>query len=269
MHCTCMHCALQGLARTQHACTPNHHPYSPSNATRTAPALYRQHRRRPRAPAAVCGGGGRTHRRGICRWVGGDTRAAPTALLPLHRALFTSLLPFPAACISVHRSHTNLHACLSSSLSPPLPPNPNPNPQPQPSHQTQGTLSDFLKADLSRKYPDLMKYVRVTLLQSAQSILTTVSWRWVFFRREGGLWHLGFSEAAAALIGLSGHVLSSTALRRRVSAQQQASPFPVHLSHPPTPPPTPPPQPQPHPNPTPTPPTSVLRAAAGSSHPQL
>lgn len=38
-----------------------------------------------------------------------------------------------------------------------------------------GTLSDFLKADLSRKYPDLMKYVRVTLLQSAQSILTTFS----------------------------------------------------------------------------------------------
>lgn len=38
-----------------------------------------------------------------------------------------------------------------------------------------GTLSDFLKDDLSRKYPDLIPYVRVTLLQSAQSILTTVS----------------------------------------------------------------------------------------------
>lgn len=37
-----------------------------------------------------------------------------------------------------------------------------------------GTLSDFLKADLSTKYPDLMPFVRVTLLQSAQSILTTV-----------------------------------------------------------------------------------------------
>jgi NADH:ubiquinone reductase (non-electrogenic) len=38
-----------------------------------------------------------------------------------------------------------------------------------------GTLSDFLRADLSKKYPDLMPYVRVTLLQSAQSILTTFS----------------------------------------------------------------------------------------------
>lgn len=38
-----------------------------------------------------------------------------------------------------------------------------------------GTLSDFLKADLARKYPDLMGYVKVTLLQSAQSILTTFS----------------------------------------------------------------------------------------------
>jgi NADH:ubiquinone reductase (non-electrogenic) len=38
-----------------------------------------------------------------------------------------------------------------------------------------GTLSDFLKADLAKKYPDLMPYVKVTLLQSAQSILTTFS----------------------------------------------------------------------------------------------
>ena len=38
-------------------------------------------------------------------------------------------------------------------------------------------MSDFLKADLSRKYPDLMPYVKVTLLQSAQSILTTVGSR--------------------------------------------------------------------------------------------
>ncbi|KAL6764238.1 hypothetical protein V8C86DRAFT_2478241 [Haematococcus lacustris] len=35
-----------------------------------------------------------------------------------------------------------------------------------------GTLSDFLRLDLKRKYPGLMKYVNVTLLQSAQSILT-------------------------------------------------------------------------------------------------
>lgn len=41
--------------------------------------------------------------------------------------------------------------------------------------KSAGTLSDFLKDDLSRKYPDLIPYVRVTLLQSAQSILTTVS----------------------------------------------------------------------------------------------
>ena len=35
-----------------------------------------------------------------------------------------------------------------------------------------GTLSDFLREDLKRKYPELMPYVRVTLLNSAQSILT-------------------------------------------------------------------------------------------------
>lgn len=35
-----------------------------------------------------------------------------------------------------------------------------------------GTLNDFLREDLRRKYPQLMQYVRVTLLQSAQSILT-------------------------------------------------------------------------------------------------
>ncbi|KXZ46318.1 hypothetical protein GPECTOR_45g188 [Gonium pectorale] len=35
-----------------------------------------------------------------------------------------------------------------------------------------GTLSDFLREDLRKKYPGLMKHVRVTLLQSAQSILT-------------------------------------------------------------------------------------------------
>eukprot|EP00877_Chromochloris_zofingiensis_P010276 jgi/Chrzof1/5501/Cz16g05180.t1 len=35
-----------------------------------------------------------------------------------------------------------------------------------------GTLNDFVRVDLKNKYPTLMKYVRVTLLQSAQSILT-------------------------------------------------------------------------------------------------
>ncbi|KAL4421095.1 hypothetical protein ABPG77_009622 [Micractinium sp. CCAP 211/92] len=34
-----------------------------------------------------------------------------------------------------------------------------------------GTLSDFLRQDLRKKYPDLMKHVRVTLLNSAQTIL--------------------------------------------------------------------------------------------------
>lgn len=34
-----------------------------------------------------------------------------------------------------------------------------------------GTLSDFVRVDLQRKYPELMQDVRVTLLQSAQSIL--------------------------------------------------------------------------------------------------
>eukprot|EP00192_Tetraselmis_astigmatica_P005159 CAMPEP_0117678632 /NCGR_PEP_ID=MMETSP0804-20121206/17399_1 /TAXON_ID=1074897 /ORGANISM="Tetraselmis astigmatica, Strain CCMP880" /LENGTH=503 /DNA_ID=CAMNT_0005488029 /DNA_START=142 /DNA_END=1653 /DNA_ORIENTATION=- len=35
-----------------------------------------------------------------------------------------------------------------------------------------GTLSDYVRSDLKRKYPSLMPYVRVSLLQSAQSILT-------------------------------------------------------------------------------------------------
>lgn len=35
-----------------------------------------------------------------------------------------------------------------------------------------GTLSDFLRIDLKRKYPQLIKYVQVTLLQSGQGILT-------------------------------------------------------------------------------------------------
>eukprot|EP00198_Chlamydomonas_reinhardtii_P012934 XP_001702271.1 mitochondrial NADH dehydrogenase [Chlamydomonas reinhardtii] len=35
-----------------------------------------------------------------------------------------------------------------------------------------GTLSDFVREDLKKKYPALMKYVKVTLLQSAQQILT-------------------------------------------------------------------------------------------------
>ncbi len=35
-----------------------------------------------------------------------------------------------------------------------------------------GTLSDFLREDLKKKYPELMPYVRVTLLNSAQTILT-------------------------------------------------------------------------------------------------
>lgn len=35
-----------------------------------------------------------------------------------------------------------------------------------------GTLSDYVRSDLKRKYPSLMPFVRVSLLQSAQSILT-------------------------------------------------------------------------------------------------
>lgn len=34
-----------------------------------------------------------------------------------------------------------------------------------------GTLSDFLREDLKKKYPELTSYVQVTLLNSAQSIL--------------------------------------------------------------------------------------------------
>ena len=38
-----------------------------------------------------------------------------------------------------------------------------------------GTLSDFLRVDLKRRYPDLMPFVTVTLLQSGQSVLTVFS----------------------------------------------------------------------------------------------
>jgi hypothetical protein len=38
-----------------------------------------------------------------------------------------------------------------------------------------GTLADFLRVDMRRKYPELTQYVRVTLLQSAQTILTMFS----------------------------------------------------------------------------------------------
>lgn len=34
-----------------------------------------------------------------------------------------------------------------------------------------GTLSDFVREDLKRKYPELMQYVKVSLMQSAQTIL--------------------------------------------------------------------------------------------------
>ncbi len=40
-----------------------------------------------------------------------------------------------------------------------------------------GTLRDFVRGDLSRKYPELMPDVQVVLLQSAQSILTQFSGR--------------------------------------------------------------------------------------------
>lgn len=38
-----------------------------------------------------------------------------------------------------------------------------------------GTLRDFVRGDLARKYPELMDDVEVVLLQSAQSILTQFS----------------------------------------------------------------------------------------------
>eukprot|EP00879_Flechtneria_rotunda_P028998 GHRR01031249.1.p1 GENE.GHRR01031249.1~~GHRR01031249.1.p1 ORF type:complete len:213 (-),score=52.22 GHRR01031249.1:128-766(-) len=38
-----------------------------------------------------------------------------------------------------------------------------------------GTLNDFVKVDLAKKYPELMPYVTVSLFQSAQSILTQFS----------------------------------------------------------------------------------------------
>ena len=34
-----------------------------------------------------------------------------------------------------------------------------------------GTLSDFLREDLNKKYPELMQYVRVSLLNATPSIL--------------------------------------------------------------------------------------------------
>jgi hypothetical protein len=40
-----------------------------------------------------------------------------------------------------------------------------------------GTLNDFVRSDLRRKYPQLTGCVRVTLLQSAQTILMQVGQR--------------------------------------------------------------------------------------------
>ena len=40
--------------------------------------------------------------------------------------------------------------------------------------QFAGTLNDFVRSDLRKKYPQLTRYVRVTLLQSAQTILMQV-----------------------------------------------------------------------------------------------
>ena len=41
-----------------------------------------------------------------------------------------------------------------------------------PGVEFSGTLADYVRQDLRRKYPELMPLVRVSLLQSAQSILT-------------------------------------------------------------------------------------------------
>lgn len=38
-----------------------------------------------------------------------------------------------------------------------------------------GTLEDFLREDLSRKYHGLMKYAKITMIQSQQSVLTQFS----------------------------------------------------------------------------------------------
>ncbi len=52
------------------------------------------------------------------------------------------------------------------SPNPPYPPAP-----PPPGVEFAGTLSDFLREDLKKKYPELMPYVRVSLLNATPSIL--------------------------------------------------------------------------------------------------
>lgn len=46
-----------------------------------------------------------------------------------------------------------------------------PCPHSAPGVEFAGTLSDFLREDLKKKYPELMPYVRVSLLNATPSIL--------------------------------------------------------------------------------------------------
>ena len=50
------------------------------------------------------------------------------------------------------------------------PPPTNPSRRP-PGVEFAGTLSDFLREDLKKKYPELMPYVKVSLLNATPSIL--------------------------------------------------------------------------------------------------
>ena len=54
-----------------------------------------------------------------------------------------------------------------------------------------GTLSDFLREDLKKKYPELMPYVKVTLLNSAQTILTQFDGRCAWAGGRLLTWRLG------------------------------------------------------------------------------
>jgi NADH dehydrogenase FAD-containing subunit len=103
--------------------------------------------------------------------VGGGGPAGPAAAGPAAAAAwfhFTTDLStnqeqcacaFACACLHAHVPHpcSQLRPCLRAGGPTGV--------------EFAGTLNDFVRSDLSKKYPQLMPYVRVTLLQSAQQIL--------------------------------------------------------------------------------------------------
>lgn len=72
-----------------------------------------------------------------------------------------------------------------------------------------GTLSDFLREDLKKKYPELMPYVKVTLLNSAQTILTQFDGRCASAGGSVLTWRVGRFAGSCTGCGAQRGVLHS------------------------------------------------------------